>query len=352
MPKGERESNIELLRILSMLGVIILHYNNQTIGGGLRFVDHSSINYYGLMLLESMLICAVNLFMLISGYFSCKSNRTTLQKPLELILQVMVFSFVWNWSTGVINASLSFKGLMFSLVPANYFAILYIVVYLLSPYLNLLYDKINANFISLIFLLFSVYPTIVEVFGDITNYEWLGLSSVGMYGSQWGYQVVNFIMMYYMGMYIRKNIKIIEKVKPLFWGMALSGVVVLITIWACVSESRGSDVNLAWIYCNPLVVIEAILLFVLFKRINIGCVKWINKLSAASFTVFLAHHRFIRYINVQWAVQQNIFVMLLHMIVSSAVIYLLCFVVYIIYDYISSLLLKNFKRKAIVITQL
>lgn len=34
MDKSKRKSNIELLRILSMLGVIILHYNNKTIGGG------------------------------------------------------------------------------------------------------------------------------------------------------------------------------------------------------------------------------------------------------------------------------------------------------------------------------
>ena len=34
-----RESNIELLRILAMLGVIILHYNNPSIGGGYRLLS-------------------------------------------------------------------------------------------------------------------------------------------------------------------------------------------------------------------------------------------------------------------------------------------------------------------------
>lgn len=31
--RTDRESNIELLRILAMLGVIILHYNNPNSGG-------------------------------------------------------------------------------------------------------------------------------------------------------------------------------------------------------------------------------------------------------------------------------------------------------------------------------
>lgn len=34
METKQRNSNIELLRIMSMIGVIILHYNNPGIGGG------------------------------------------------------------------------------------------------------------------------------------------------------------------------------------------------------------------------------------------------------------------------------------------------------------------------------
>ena len=33
MERAERQSNIELLRILTMCGVVILHYNNETMGG-------------------------------------------------------------------------------------------------------------------------------------------------------------------------------------------------------------------------------------------------------------------------------------------------------------------------------
>ena len=48
-----RESNVELLRIFSMLGVIILHYNNESMGGGLKFVSFGSTNYWIL----SILVC-------------------------------------------------------------------------------------------------------------------------------------------------------------------------------------------------------------------------------------------------------------------------------------------------------
>ena len=36
--KDRRNSSIELFRILSMLGVVILHYNNAGMGGGLCYV--------------------------------------------------------------------------------------------------------------------------------------------------------------------------------------------------------------------------------------------------------------------------------------------------------------------------
>lgn len=39
-----RDSNIELLRILAIMGVVVLHYNNWNIGGGSRYVEAGSVN--------------------------------------------------------------------------------------------------------------------------------------------------------------------------------------------------------------------------------------------------------------------------------------------------------------------
>ena len=78
MGKTARQSNIELLRILAIMGVIILHYNNPVIGGGIKFVEKNSMNYYVLYLLESLFACGVNLFMLISGYFMFESSKCSL----------------------------------------------------------------------------------------------------------------------------------------------------------------------------------------------------------------------------------------------------------------------------------
>ena len=71
-----RQSNIELLRIFAACGVIILHYNNAGIGGGFAAVADGSLNQFIMMTLEMMAICAVNLYVLISGYFMRDSYKT------------------------------------------------------------------------------------------------------------------------------------------------------------------------------------------------------------------------------------------------------------------------------------
>ena len=142
MNKKARQSNIELLRIFTMLGVIILHYNNPSIGGGLKYVETGSINYYLLNVLESIFVCAVDLFMLISGYFMVYSTKRNMWKPIQLFVQVSIFSAAkYIIVQGIINNSFKLPGLFRSVIPTNYFVILYVVVFVVSPYINLLFEQ-------------------------------------------------------------------------------------------------------------------------------------------------------------------------------------------------------------------
>ena len=64
---SKRQSNIELLRIFAALGVIMLHYNYYY---GFKSIEFNTPNYYILLTPESINICAVDLFVLISGYLN------------------------------------------------------------------------------------------------------------------------------------------------------------------------------------------------------------------------------------------------------------------------------------------
>lgn len=98
------------------------------------------------------------------------------------------------------------QGLIMTLVPSNWFVILYSTLYIISPYINILLEQLSGKqkkkMVIVLFAIFSVWPTIVDLSGEILGKEWIGLSSVGMYGSEWGYSIVNFLLVYIIGAYL------------------------------------------------------------------------------------------------------------------------------------------------------
>lgn len=83
-----RQSNFELLRIISMFMIVGLHYFNGSMGGALAEIDNSSPNYYVAFLFESLFIVSVGCFILITGYFSINKKSINLNKVVELLVQM------------------------------------------------------------------------------------------------------------------------------------------------------------------------------------------------------------------------------------------------------------------------
>ena len=208
---SKRCTNIELVRILFMLGIIIMHYLNPKMGGYLTYIQSNgkqadvALTYF----MISISACAVNLFVLINGYFMCESYQRTVTKPVKLILQVIIFQTLPSIAGMFLGFhEFSVRGFIRTLVPANWYVILYIALYWISPYINIIIDVLDKKellkFIYVVFAIFSIYPTVVDVLSEIIGHEIHGLSSVGMYGSQWGYSIVNFVLMYLIGAYIKR----------------------------------------------------------------------------------------------------------------------------------------------------
>jgi len=144
--KQARESGIELLRILAMMGVILLHYNNATMGKALVLANEGSINQYIVYLFENICICGVCIYIMISGYFICTTQTRKLSKVFELFLQIFLFKcafYILNILSGAEVFSL--KGFFVNTIPNNYFVILYSVLYIISPYINVVLLKLSKK---------------------------------------------------------------------------------------------------------------------------------------------------------------------------------------------------------------
>ena len=201
MMKAERQSNIELLRLVAMAGVIIFHYNYDNIGGGFRYVTSGSINEQTLLLLESIAICGVNLFIMISGFFLSRTNTRSGGKALSIMVQVIVFWLVNSLIQILLRrVDVRSETFAYSLVPMNWFITLYLVLYLISPLINRAVNGIGSwKMIIGLVLLFSIIPTLLDVLYVITGNDFISLMTLGTNGSGKGYTIINFMLCYIIG---------------------------------------------------------------------------------------------------------------------------------------------------------
>ena len=84
-----RESNFELLRIVAMIFIVAHHF----------LIASGNINYYSPTLCggefaNSFLVCGVDCFILISGYFGIKCNVYKFLKIVFLILLTVFIEYI------------------------------------------------------------------------------------------------------------------------------------------------------------------------------------------------------------------------------------------------------------------
>lgn len=321
----ERQSNIELLRLIAIVGIIILHYNNSDIGGGFRFVESGSLNENVLYFLESISICGVNLFVMISGFFLARTNNRSFGKMLVLLIQVCLYGLInYLILAAVGRIPFSIKGMIYSFIPLNWFVTLYIVLYLISPLINRAFYKLkNWKIIVGLIAIFSVIPTVLDLIYQIKGKELNSLMPLGTNGSGRGYTIISFMLCYVIGAAINWiNLKRIP-----VWTIGLIQFVVVICIFVWAYWNRST----AWEYCNPLIIAEAFLMISLFLRIEIGSSVIINVISKSTFSVFLIHQYLIPYLKIEQFVHKPVYIMVLHLLLSCLGIVLFSFIVDRIY---------------------
>lgn len=331
----QRNSSIELLRIISMLGVVILHYNNKTAGGAFKYVLNGSLNQYYLYLTESLFICAVDLFIMISAYYLCKTKKRRLIKVVELIFQVIVFNLAFYFVSVFLGEVFSVESLLITALPNKYFVILYSALYIISPYLNIIIERLSKDhlkkLIICLLILFSVWPMAVDILEAVLGGKLNGLSTIGLYGSQSGYTIVNFTLMYFVGAYIRVNEVSLSKSKAL-----ITAFLSCFGIWLFAIYEHRSGLNsiTAWHYNNPLIILCAFSILVFTLNFNFSN-RLINELSGGAFTCYLFHEPFMKNLGIQTMVTKSVGALAAHQIICAVSLYLLAYLAFKLYYFVS-----------------
>ncbi|WAT23973.1 acyltransferase [Aerococcus urinaeequi] len=280
MGKTIRKSNFELLRIVSMLMIVALHYFNGEMGGALKQQTFGETNYFITLMLVSFSIVGVNIFVLITGYFMANTKSIILAKPLGLLIQMtfyaVIFYLIGLWlgyyEFNVIHSAIS----IFPFLKGyRWFIETYIILYTLSPFINRGLDTLSHKdikiLLSILLIFFSIWPSVWPYSPTEDS----------------GYGIINFVLMYTIGYYIKKHyVSNQNKWKYFGWYVITS---LAATVGAVFLEYVGIfSKYFMWGYNNILMVSGATLLFLFFSKIDLQS-KVINKISKYTLGVFFIH---------------------------------------------------------------
>ena len=309
-----RQSNLELLRIIAAIGVVVLHYNNASIGGAFAAVNPNSKGAVMLYLSEALFIGCVDLFMMLFGRFQAGRDKAKISKVILLLLQVSIVRIIYYLliDCAFKHKAITLLSLFKVLMPSNYFIITYCVIYLLSPYINSLMKTLSQTgkkrLVLLLIILFSFCPMVLAMLKNHFGIGVGGLSTVTTNGDISGYTVVNYFVMYCIGA-VSNDIKI-SRIKS---AVGFAACYILLCIMELSMQYAGLFKGIAHSYCNPLAVGCAFFSLMFFSSLKVNSAA-INKIAGGSLMVFLTHKYYFPLFNIKKYVSMGGFTILVHLL--------------------------------------
>ena len=289
-----RNSSFEIMRLVAMFMIVMEHgllattLNTQPVLSAL-----DNISWF----IEAFTICAVDLFFLLSGYFS--SSKNNLYKCFSFWKQTFFYSSViylifalWNKSFSV-GAAIKF---LFPITFQEYwFMQVYILLVLLIPFISDSLDRLMTKqhriLCIILVLFFCVHQTFIPA-----RYT---LDETQGYGIIWG------ICLVVIGNYLRKIQKqILLHSKWIYlFGYVFTAILMFVSNLLIVKFNIASGLDSRanfYAYNSITVLVESLFLFMFFVKLgqrNI-CNSRINRITSSALSVYLisAHPLLLRYI--------------------------------------------------------
>lgn len=278
----KRDSNLELFRIITMLLIVAHHFvvNSGLIDDGVIYNSPFSVNSIFLLIFGAWGKTGINCFLLITGYFMCKSH-ITINKYLKLLFEIYFYKIVFScifWLTQY--ETFSVKSLLLTLLPfkniEHNFTGCFLLFYLFIPFINILIKNLSEKqHISLIIVLFLTYTVIGTVKRVTFNY------------------ITWFSVVYIISAYIRLYPKKFFNSSKIIWFMLASIFLSVASVIGCIWISNKTNRNIAYYFVTDsnsfLPLITSVTAFLFFKNLKIKYNGLINAMGASTFGVLLIH---------------------------------------------------------------
>ena len=220
-------------------------------------------------------ICAVDVFILISGWFGIKCSRKGFCKFVFQCAYFLVGAYLVG--TCLSGTAPSIKELVNAILIKQWFVQAYMLLYILAPVLNHFADQAEKKVQLRVLLAFFVFELLYDVCFETIN---VNISH--------GYSAISFVGLYLLARYVR-NFGIPE----VFVKCPFKWFVLIVTVETLASFiTMKIDVqSLMWKMCyydSPLNITAALMLLLTFDKLKVQS-HFINWVAASCFAVFLLH---------------------------------------------------------------
>ena len=276
MVLNKRDSNIELLRVLSMLLVLVVHASFKSLGvPNALEIQQDPISAFLRFTSESVSIVCVNVFVLISGWFGIVPKLNRFCEFLFQIIFYWILIYVLMVSFGKtqrICGSDVFEILKYD---SYWFVRAYLLLYIISPVLNSFVNNSQKNSIELFLFLFYTAQTI---FGFIIDNRWFDN----------GYSPLSFMGLYILARYLRTYpCSFFNKKWNVIQLYFFTMIILTFIAFLCSLHSFPYTMRL-YNYSSPLVIILSVCFFYFFVDFRFSN-KFVNSIAVSCFSVYLLH---------------------------------------------------------------
>lgn len=256
---NNRDSNIELARIVAMAMIVIWHFVLHGLQGEDRFLAIDSFgplhfDQYVQLVISTLCIVGVNLFVLISGFFKIKLRWKS-------ILNYYLLCLFWNAVVLAVSCSyqaVSLKDIIdvfFISKMSNWFFRAYFILLLVSPILNYSMNSLSIRQFRIIVLILLM----------LTCFSGWLLHN----GNEDGYNAYQLLTMYVLGGYIAKEdffnkIKSGQALLLYFFFTALNYASMMVVYYVF-----GKEITTLLHYNYFLLILQSISLFCFFKQLKL-----------------------------------------------------------------------------------
>lgn len=276
-----RDSNMELLRLVAMLCIIVMHLSYLFTG-----------NYRGTPLQEGrpllsianvFIVCTcygrVLVFVLLSGWYGIHPKKKSFA---SLIFQVWFLSllsyavfiavdkdvkFTWNFLIHVF------------LTDDYWFVPVYIVLYFFAPVLNIFAEKASKRQFVIVLIVAIVMQSI---------FGWLSPRELGFKN---GASPFSFFILYLLARYVRLHATCLldmSKERCLAWLLAIITVNAAIDFYGYYTHNNAL-IDVMFKLSSPFVIASGMFILLFFSKLKMTYSPRVNRFAKSCFAVFLIH---------------------------------------------------------------